>query len=110
MNREGITTAHDAWSEFDPNYYEAFDELAKDDKLTVRYRGSWFVDPNGDFADDIVYGVGLSRRFTHPHFKIHSFKFLADNILEEETNTKRDARPSLAHVQLISQPRCDANG
>lgn len=43
LNREGITTAHDAWTEFNPNYYKAFDELAKEGKLTVRYRGSWYI-------------------------------------------------------------------
>ncbi len=88
LNREGITTAHDAWMEFDPNYFKAFDELAKEDKLTVRYRGSWYIDPAGNFQTrwmKIKAGLLLSRNFNHPHFKVHSFKFLADNILEEET-------------------------
>jgi len=85
LNREGITTAHDAWMEFDPNYYGAYDELAKAGRLTVRYRGSWYIDPAEDYIADIEYGLELSERFNHPHFKVHSFKFLADNILEEET-------------------------
>ncbi len=87
LNERGITTAHDAWMELDPNFYEAYDELAKAGELTVRFRGSWFIDPNAEYGymDDIRYGIRLSRRFNHPHFKVHSFKFLADNILEEET-------------------------
>lgn len=85
LNREGITTAHDAWMEFDPNYYEAYDELAKEGSLTVRYRGSWYIAPAGDYMAEIESGLELSQRFNHPHFKVHSFKFLADNILEEET-------------------------
>ena len=87
MNSLGITTAHDAWMEFDPNFYEAYDELAKEGKLTVRFRGSWFVDPNAKdgYLEEIEYGLSLSKKFTHPHFQVNSFKFLADNILEEET-------------------------
>ncbi len=84
LNSEGITTAHDAWAEYDPNYYMAFDELAKEGKLTVRYRGSWYIDP-ADYMEQIAHGFELAEKFNHPHFKAHSFKFLADNILEEET-------------------------
>lgn len=109
MNKLGITTAHDAWMEFDPNFYEAYDELAKEGKLTVRFRGSWYITPPkydnvkavtcgcggmhghneacGEFScfEQIEYGVELSNKFTHPHFQVNSFKFLADNILEEQT-------------------------
>ncbi|MDM8530901.1 amidohydrolase [Anaerolineales bacterium HSG25] len=85
MNRIGITTMHDAWTEFDPNFYQAYDELAKEGKLTVRVRGSWFVDPNANYIEEIEYGIELSEKFNHPHFQVHSFKFLTDNILEEET-------------------------
>ncbi len=105
LNREGVTTAHDAWFEFDPNYYGAFDELAKEGRLTVRYRGSWFINPNaGDHtvidggsrfidpnaddrtvAEQIEEGFELSEGFTHPHFKVHSFKFMADGTVEEAT-------------------------
>ena len=85
LNRIGITTSHDAWMEFDPNFYEAYNELAKAGKLTVRFRGSWYIDPNKDYIEEIEYGLKLSEKFKHPHFKVHSFKFLADNILEEET-------------------------
>jgi hypothetical protein len=85
LNREGITTAHDAWAEYDPNYYEAFDELAKERKLTVRYRGSWYIDPADDYLDQIDTGLELAERFNHPHFKAHSFKFLADQVIQQET-------------------------
>lgn len=85
MNREGITTAHDAWFEFDPNYYEAFDELAKEGTLTVRYRGSWFIDPQEDYMEQIEYGLELAEKFNHPHFKAQSFKYMADGTVEEMT-------------------------
>jgi len=76
--REGITTAHDAWMELAPNYYEAYDETAKDGKLTVRYRGSWYIDEASDYVSEIEYALGLSEGFNHPHFKVNSFKFMAD--------------------------------
>ncbi len=85
LNREGITTAHDAWLEFEPNFYGAYDELAVDAKLTVRFRGSWYIDPAEDYMDQIRKGINLAKSFKHPHFQAYSFKFLADNILEEET-------------------------
>jgi predicted amidohydrolase YtcJ len=85
LNAEGITTAHDAWAEFDPNFYEAYDEMAKDGKLTVRYRGSWYIDPTPDYMEQIEHGFDLAQQYNHPHFKAHSFKFLTDQIIEEET-------------------------
>ncbi|MCF8067613.1 MAG: amidohydrolase [Desulfobacterales bacterium] len=85
LNAEGITTAHDAWLEFDPNYYEAYQELAEEGKLTVRYRGSWYIEPTDDFMEQIEQGVELAKKFNHPHFKAHSFKFFADQVIEGET-------------------------
>jgi len=78
LNREGITTAHDAWVEMDPSFYNAYNELAQDGKLTTRYRGSWYIDEASDYLGDIEYALGLSEKFTHPHFQVNSFKFMAD--------------------------------
>ena len=87
LNAEGITTAHDGWMEFDPNYFRAYNELANEGNLTVRWRGSWYIDPNGEYPymEDINYGLWLSQRFNHPHFQAHSFYFLADGTVETET-------------------------
>lgn len=98
LNREGITTAHDAWVEFDPNYYQAFDELANEGKLTVRYRGSWFVDPLGDYMADIDYGVERSAQFSHPNFQVRSFKFLTDNVLDLDSALLLDKTEKLIGV------------
>ena len=86
LNREGITTAHDAWVETDPNYYQAFNELAQAGELTVRFRGSWYIDPvgsqmDGTYIEQIDYGFELSEGFKHPHFQVNSFKFLSDGVL-----------------------------
>ena len=103
LNQQGITTAHDAWVEFDENYYQAFDELAKEGKLTVRYRGSWFVDPLGDVNEDIDYGIVLSQQFTHPHFQVNSFKFLTDNVLEQDSALLLDEDGGISGVRNWEQ-------
>jgi predicted amidohydrolase YtcJ len=86
LNAKGITTTHEAMLGIESNYYyDAYDELAQEGKLTVRYRASWDISPDGDVMDQIEKGKSLAKRFTHPHFKTHSFKFFADHVTEEET-------------------------
>ena len=103
FNSQGITSAHDAWVEFDENYYQAFDELAKEGKLTVRYRGSWFVDPNEDYMADIDYGIELSAQLTHPNFQVNSFKFLTDNVLEQDSALLLDGEGGMFGVRNWQQ-------
>ncbi len=86
LNAKGITTAHEAMLGTDERYfYEAYDELAQEGKLTVRYRASWNISPEGDVFAQIDQGKALAKRYTHPHFQAHSFKFFADHVIEEET-------------------------
>ena len=86
LNSKGITSTHEAMLGIDePNIHEAYDELAQQGKLTVRYRASWNISPNIDVNSQIDEGMGLAQRYTHPHFKAHSFKFFADHVIEEET-------------------------
>jgi len=53
--------------------------------LTIRYRASWCISPDGDVSEQVTKGKALAGRFAHPHFKAHSFKFFADHVIEEET-------------------------
>jgi predicted amidohydrolase YtcJ len=86
LNGKGITTAHEAMLGIDqPNFYQAYDELAQEGKLTVRYRASWNISPEGNVMSQVERGQALAKRFNHPHFKAHSFKFFADHVIEEET-------------------------
>jgi predicted amidohydrolase YtcJ len=86
LNAKGITTTHEAMLGLDePNIYDAFNELAQEGKLTVRYRASWNISPDGDFMAQIQKGKDLANKFSHPHFKTHSFKFFADHVIEEVT-------------------------
>jgi predicted amidohydrolase YtcJ len=86
LNQRGITTAHEAMLGIDEPYnYDAYNELAQEGKLTVRYRASWNISPAGDVMAQIDQGKTLAKKFNHPHFKAHSFKFFADHVIEEET-------------------------
>jgi predicted amidohydrolase YtcJ len=69
----------------EPNYYQAYAELAREGKLTVRYRASWSISPEGDVPAQIKKGLDLAVKFNYPHFKAHSFKFFTDHVIEEET-------------------------
>jgi predicted amidohydrolase YtcJ len=86
LNAKGITTVHEAMLGLeDSHIYEAYDELAREGKMTVRYRASWSISPEGATQQQIDRGSALAKKFTHPHFKAHSFKFFADHVTEEET-------------------------
>lgn len=86
LNAKGITTAHEAMLGIDEAHnYQAYNELAQEGKLTVRYRASWNISPEDDVMAQIDQGKTLAKKFTHPHFKAHSFKFFADHVIEEET-------------------------
>ncbi len=100
FNSQGLTTCHDAIVKFEPDYYGAYEELAREGRLTVRYRGSWLVTPEvvgggdgqpEDFVPEmsidefIAKGIKLSDSFRTPYWQIKSFKFFADQVIEEET-------------------------
>lgn len=99
FNAMGLTTCHDAMVTFNPDYYMAYEELARDGLLTIRYRGSWIMNPeliggsNGpmDGAPEmtvdeaIATGMELSEKFETPYWQVKSFKFFSDQVLEEET-------------------------
>ena len=86
LNSKGITTAHEAMLGIDESHlYEAYNDLAQEGKMTVRYRASWNISPEGDVMAQVTQGKALAHKFNHPHFKAHSFKFFADHVIEEET-------------------------
>ncbi len=86
LNSKGITTTHEAMLGIDEhNIYQAYDELAQAGKLSVRYRASWTISPEGHPLTQVDQGKALAEKFNHPHFKAHSFKFFADHVIEEET-------------------------
>ncbi len=88
FNSIGVTHAFDAWVDLDnPNQYEAYQELAEEGLLTIRYKGGWLLDPKmGDEMDAYIEkGMQLSKNYTTPFFQMNTFKFFGDQVIEEET-------------------------
>lgn len=94
FNSVGITNAFDAMVSLDdPGYYEAYQELAEEGLLTIRYRGGWLLDPEmGDELDaNIEKGIELAQKFDTPYWKVNTFKFFSDQVIEEETGYMLEA-------------------
>lgn len=91
FNEEGLTTVFDAIVDIDDeDVYNAYDELAKEGKLTVRIRGAWGMFPKmaedtAGYEEIIDKAIKQSEAFTSEYFQINSFKFFSDQVLEEET-------------------------
>lgn len=89
FNSLGFTTIFDALVELDnPAYYQAYQELAEDGDLTLRVRGGWHMYPEmgqENYLANIEKGIELSKEFTTPYFQINAFKFLSDQVVEEQT-------------------------
>jgi len=89
FNSVGLTTIFDAMVPIDnPNYYEAYQELAEDGLLTLRIRGAWFMSPEmgeENYEANIDKAMELSKGFDTPYFQVNAFKFFADQVIEEET-------------------------
>ncbi len=104
FNAVGLTTCYDALVSFDSNYYMAYEELARDNLLTVRYRGAWLIEPemgedfyggSSDYEDmtheeAIEKGIEISQSFETPYWQVNSFKFFADQVIEEETGLLKE--------------------
>lgn len=89
FNSVGLTTVYDALVPVDnEDYYMAYQELAEEGKLTLRVRGAWYLMPEMEeveLDEAITKGIELSEGFTTPYFQVNSFKFFADQVLEEQT-------------------------
>ena len=88
FNKEGITATCDAEVYLNnPEIYAACEELANEGLLTMRYRNAWCIHPDfgtekelNEYIDECIE---LSKKYTTPYFKMHSFKFFTDGIIEE---------------------------
>jgi hypothetical protein len=92
FNSVGMTTTYDAWVKMDEeNYWMAYKELAEEGKLTMRFRGAWYMDPEGDVKAQVEKGLELSKLFTTDYWQVKAFKFFSDQVIEEETGFMIDA-------------------
>jgi predicted amidohydrolase YtcJ len=80
----GITTAHDANIELESNEIAAYKALEKENRLTMRFRGSFYVSPKAGLKQ-IVSIVAERAKHKGPYFQIHSAKIYVDGVVEGST-------------------------
>lgn len=89
LNERGITTIYDAGITIDnKDCYMAYEEMAEDGELTIRIRGAWKLPDKGDIKKleaQVDKAIELSNGFETDYFQVNSFKFFADQVLEEGT-------------------------
>lgn len=89
MLRQGVTSIYDAHVNLDPEYYMAYEELAREGRLMLTVRGAWFIARDmGDEAaimDYIDRCIACSAQFRTDNFRVNGFKFLCDQVCEAET-------------------------
>jgi predicted amidohydrolase YtcJ len=80
----GITTAHDADIELEGNEIPAYKALEKENRLTMRFRGSLYVSPKAGLKQ-VGPIVAECEKHKGPHFQIHSAKIYVDGVVEGST-------------------------
>ncbi len=95
---KGVTAVYDAHIDPDPDYYMAYEQLAREGKLSITVRGSWFIPRDYGTEEEINAlidrCIGLSGEFRTERFQVNGFKFLCDQVCEVET-------------AYMNQPYCD---
>ncbi len=81
--RAGITMSHDAM--LDAGCISAFNALADEDKLKMRFRGSITMDPDKEIEPQIKMVLAERSKNTHPYFQTNAAKIFVDGVLEGGT-------------------------
>ena len=82
-NRAGITMSHDAMLEVQA--IAAFNALAEEDQLKMRFRGSITLEPEQGIKQQIETVVEERSKNTHPYFQTHAAKIFVDGVVEGGT-------------------------
>ncbi|UCG11809.1 MAG: amidohydrolase [Deltaproteobacteria bacterium] len=82
-SRVGITMSHDAMLE--AQAITAFNALAKEGRLRMRFRGSITIDPRLDLKQQVEMLVDERSRNTHPYFQTSAAKIFVDGVVEGGT-------------------------
>ena len=89
MFEKGITSAYDAHVDPDPEYYMAYEELARSGELKMTVRGAWFVPRDYGTEEEINalidHCIEISQSLRTDKFQVNGFKFLCDQVCECET-------------------------
>lgn len=97
-NPLGMTTVYDASLEPGSNAVAAFEDLAQQGKLTVRYRAALHVDPHlGPIDQQVQNAVAERAKHTTDLFQTNSAKFFMDGVIE-------------GHTGLLAEPYKDRPG
>jgi len=79
----GITLSHDAM--LDSGCIAAFNSLADEGKLKMRFRGSITMDPDEEIEPQIEAVLKERSKNTHPYFQTNAAKIFVDGVLEGGT-------------------------
>ena len=79
----GITMSHDAM--LDSPSIAAFNSLAEEDQLKIRFRGSITLDPEVDLKQQVEMVIDERLKNTHPYFQIPAAKIFVDGVVEGGT-------------------------
>ena len=80
----GITTAHDASVDPDGNDFNAYLNLEKENKLTIRFPASIYVDPDKGL-EQVNQLIKVRAKCIGPLFKANSAKIYIDGVVEGST-------------------------
>jgi predicted amidohydrolase YtcJ len=80
----GITMAHDADIDVESNEIAAYTALEKENRLSMRFRGSLYVNPK-DGLKQVAPIVAEQAKHSGPYFQIHAAKIYADGVVEGST-------------------------
>lgn len=80
----GVTTVRDPDMLRYPNVLEAYEELAKENKLTIRYRNAITANPDKG-PEQIAEFVKIRERNQNPLFQVNAVKIFMDGVVEGAT-------------------------
>ena len=79
----GITLSHDAM--LDDQAIKAFNTLAKEGRLKMRFRGSITLDPDLDLTQQVEMVENERSKNAHPYFQTPAAKIFVDGVVEGGT-------------------------
>jgi predicted amidohydrolase YtcJ len=81
--RAGITMSHDAM--LDAQAIAAFNELAEENQLKMRFRGAIALEPDQGIKQQIETVLEERSKNTHPNFQTYAAKIFVDGVVEGGT-------------------------
>lgn len=79
----GVTMTHDAM--LDDRAITAFNSLAEEKRLKMRFRGSYTLHPDIDLKQQVDALIDARAKNRHPYFQFHAAKIFVDGVLEGGT-------------------------